>query len=618
MKKILFLTALLMLCLCAYSQAPASFNYQVIVRDASYNPLVSQPVSFRITILKTSESGTQSYRELHTATTNGIGLVNLTIGNGTGKEGDLAAIDWAADKYYLKVEVDPAGGVSYALMGTTQLLSVPYALHAKTAASFTETDPQVGTNTTNYLSRWNGTALVKSSVFDNGMIGIGTNEPLALLDMYIPEEFRDPGLSINMPDFEAQTRNNNAFTISSIWRARDILKTDIFRVYDEGASPAAELLNADDGSFTSIRPGGTLLRTGPEGSGLALTLSGERGLNYGSSTSGYNMKLNDQTPLLFRTYSGTWTNRILLEGNGNAYFSGNLNVGGVITGDFEIDEIHVSKITGLLGEGFTAVFPDVVNNLASLEIPGVLVFNEKVVVVSGPGSETERISVPTTPDPETGEMRYREYPGNTMEFPLIFETANITDINNLKVWFDNASPSEQDAALVIRNLGGSETSRWTLTDYLPDGYEAGTDGRTRFTLKPSGIPDNVIECEYFGLFGDLTSYDPATDKRVEIEGVNMGPNCCPAVEVDYVNRTVTLTFNYWEGYQIYNWIKEISTGLEALHAFSIIETTNGTDEISRKNYFESIPIKYEHIYGFGQDMKLKARVVIAFGFWEDA
>ncbi len=612
MKKLLFLPVLIFLCIAANSQAPGSFNYQVVVRDASYNPLVNQDVSFRITILKTSEGGTQSYRELHSTTTNGIGLVNLTIGNGTGKEGDLAAIDWAADKYYLKVEVDPSGEASYTFMGTTQLLSVPYALHAKTAASFTETDPQVGANNTNYLSGWNGTALVKSSVFDNGMIGIGTNEPLAFLDLSIPEEFRDPGLSINMPDFVTQTRNNNALTISSEWRDRDIIKTDIFRLYDEGATPAAEFLNADDGSFTSIRPGGTLLRTGPEGSGFALTLSGERGLNYGSSTVGYNMKLNDATPLLFRTYSGTWTNRILLEGNGNAYFSGNLDVGGVITGDFEIDEIHVSKITGLLGEGFTAVFPDVVNNYASIEIPGVLTFNEKVVVVSGPGSETERISIPMEPP------RFRETPGFTMEFPIVFETSNVTDINNLKVWFDNASPAVKNGALIIRDLGGSETSRWTLTDYLPDGYESGTDGRTRFTIKPSGIPDNILECEYFGIFGDLTSFDPATDKRVQITGVDLGPNCCPAVEVDNVERTITLTFNYWEGYKVYDWIKAIASGTGSPHDVSIIETTNGIDELSRKNYFEAIPIKYEHFYGFGQDMKLKARVVIAYGWWENA
>jgi hypothetical protein len=614
MKKLLFLPALFFICAIVNSQAPVSFNYQVVVRDASFNPLVTQPVSFRITILKTSEGGTQSYRELHSATTNEIGHVNLSIGNGTSKEGDMTAIDWAADKYYLKVEVDPAGGVSYTLMGTTQLLSVPYALHAKTAASFTETDPQVGANTTNYLSKWNGTALVKSSVFDVGMIGIGTNEPLAFLDLSIPVEFRDPGLSINMPDFETQTRNNNALTVSSMWRARDILKTDIFRLYDEGATPAAELYNADDESFTSIRPGGTMLRTGPEGSGLFMTLSGERGLNHGSSVSGFNLKINSDMPLQFRTYSGAWTDKVRIANTGDAYFSGNLDVGGVITGDFEIDEIHVSKITGLLGEGFTAVFPDVVNNLASLEIPGVLTFNEKVVVVSGPGSETERISIPISVDP----LRYRENPGFTMEFPIIFETANVTDINNLKIWFDNASPAQEDAALIIRDLGGSETSRWTLTDYLPDGYEPGTDGRTRFSIIPSGIPDNILKCEFFGIFGDLTSYEPATDKRVQITGVDLGTNCCPAVEVDNVARTITLTFNYWEGYRVYDWIKAIASGTGSPCDVSIIETTNGIDELSRKNYFESIPVKYEQFYGFGQDMKLKARVVIAFGFWEDA
>jgi hypothetical protein len=247
--------------------------------------------------------------------------------------------------------------------------------------------------------------------------------------------------------------------------------------------------------------------------------------------------------------------------------AGNLVVGGTITGSIKIDTIHVSQITGLLGEGFTMSFPDILNNYASLEIPGILTFNEKVVIISGPGSETERISVPLTPD------HYREQAGVTMEYPLVFETGNSEDVNNLKIWFDNPSASEEEAALIIRNLAGTETSRWVFTEYIPDGYEAGYDGRTM---------------------------------------------SCPAVEIDYENRTVTLTFDYQEGYQIYNWVKSTILGENWDCSFSIIETVDGINEISRRNYFESLPVKYEQFYGFGQDTKLKARVVIAFGYWENA
>jgi len=234
------------------------------------------------------------------------------------------------------------------------------------------------------------------------------------------------------------------------------------------------------------------------------------------------------------------------------------------------------------------------------------------VIISGPGSETERISVPLTPD------HYREQAGVTMEYPLVFETGNSEDVSNLILWFDNPSASEEEAALIIRNLAGTETSRWVFHDYIPDGYEPGYDGRTRFKIKHNRIPDNILGCEYQGTFGSLHSYNPETDKRVDIEGVNLGDRCCPAVEVDNENRTVTLTFDYVEGYQIYNWFKSTILGENYVHNISIIETTDGEFETSRRNYFESLPMKYEQFYGFGQDLKLKARVVIAFGYWENA
>jgi len=130
------------MCILAIAQTPEYFNYQVVVRDGvSNNPLVNQNVSFRMSILKGSSSGESQYSELHSANTGALGIVNLVIGNGTGKTGNITTIDWGADTYHLQVEIDKTGGATYVEMGTTQLLSVPYALHAKTVASYTETDP---------------------------------------------------------------------------------------------------------------------------------------------------------------------------------------------------------------------------------------------------------------------------------------------------------------------------------------------------------------------------------------------------------------------------------------------------------------------------------------------
>jgi len=117
--------------------------------------------------------------------------------------------------------------------------------------------------------------------------------------------------------------------------------------------------------------------------------------------------------------------------------------------------------------------------------------------------------------------------------------------------------------------------------------------------------------------GSEHSFNITTDKVVEIEGVSH-PGFSPVVAVNETDRTITLTMDYNEGAGIYNWAKLTVGGLSYPRNMSIIETTDGVTEVSRKNYFECITIKWELIYGFGLDKKLKARVVIAYGFWENA
>ncbi|MBI4647517.1 MAG: hypothetical protein HY738_13245, partial [Bacteroidia bacterium] len=102
-------------------------------------------ISLRMSILQGSASGTTVYSETHAATSNDYGVFDLVVGNGAIISGNFSAIDWGSDIYFLKVEMDGTGGTNYEFMGTSQLLSVPYALHAKTAenvtGTITETDP---------------------------------------------------------------------------------------------------------------------------------------------------------------------------------------------------------------------------------------------------------------------------------------------------------------------------------------------------------------------------------------------------------------------------------------------------------------------------------------------
>jgi hypothetical protein len=122
------------------AQTPQAFKYQAVARDGIGNVLVNKAVSFRISILQTSVSGSVKYSETHSKTTNTFGLVDLEIGNGAVVTGSFAGISWGSDDYFLKVEMDPNGGNSYQMMGTSQLLSVPYALYARDVQNNNDAD----------------------------------------------------------------------------------------------------------------------------------------------------------------------------------------------------------------------------------------------------------------------------------------------------------------------------------------------------------------------------------------------------------------------------------------------------------------------------------------------
>ncbi len=133
---LLFYCSIVLLSLTAVAQAPESFKYQAALRDNGGNIIANQAVDIRITI---SNSSIAIYQESHTTTTNPYGLVSLNVGSGTVLLGVFANISWGSDEHFIQVEMNTGGG--YVNMGTTQLLSVPYALHAKTVESVTENDP---------------------------------------------------------------------------------------------------------------------------------------------------------------------------------------------------------------------------------------------------------------------------------------------------------------------------------------------------------------------------------------------------------------------------------------------------------------------------------------------
>lgn len=160
------------------AQTPEMFNYQGVARDNSGNVLANQSIGLRITI----ENGITAlqYQEVWNVTTNDFGLFNINVGSGSVTGGSFSGIDWSSGgPYSINVEMDASGGTAYQQIGISQLLSVPYALHAETSGDGL---PNGSSGQTIHHDGANWTAT--SNLYNDGTnIGIGTTSPSSLLEL---------------------------------------------------------------------------------------------------------------------------------------------------------------------------------------------------------------------------------------------------------------------------------------------------------------------------------------------------------------------------------------------------------------------------------------------------
>jgi len=125
------------------AQAPQGFNYQATVRNSVGDLIVNTNVYFKFNVIQGSNTAVPIFTETHYVPTDDLGQVNLIIGQGTANTGTFSELDWSLGSYYLGIELNTGSG--YVAMGTTQLLSVPYALYAENSGNSTPTTPNLET-----------------------------------------------------------------------------------------------------------------------------------------------------------------------------------------------------------------------------------------------------------------------------------------------------------------------------------------------------------------------------------------------------------------------------------------------------------------------------------------
>ncbi len=161
------ISLLILALLCSVMTYSQSFNYQAVVRDAAGDLVTNQSIGVELSILEGGPAGTNLYTETHAVTSNGYGVLSLSVGSGTTTD-DFTAIDWSTQDHWLDIAVDITGGTTYVTMGTSKLQHVPYALHALTSNSSTNAGPF--DYTANVVSNNNGSLANDDFVFGSNIL----------------------------------------------------------------------------------------------------------------------------------------------------------------------------------------------------------------------------------------------------------------------------------------------------------------------------------------------------------------------------------------------------------------------------------------------------------------
>jgi hypothetical protein len=281
--------------------------------------------------------------------------------------------------------------------------------------------------------------------------------------------------------------------------------------------------------------------------------------------------------------------------------------------------IDAAQFPGITAQNFTALFPDALLNTTVIEIAGVGGSQCRVVVVNGPAMEIQVVQLSTR----------LFVSGLSQELPFVFESVAPPPgappgsggdcTADIQQWLDDVNTGHagpRNVSLIVRDESGNERFRWNLYQFVPTASAPGLEGR-RFTLSNSLPPDNMASIERDGTWGSESLYLPPLDRGFEISGVFTGRY--PTVVEENPNG-LTVEFGYREGGDLWQWVRNIVNIGSATEArsMSVIVVDAALNEVSRTNYFECFPKKYEYYTGFARALQSRERAIIQCGFREAA
>jgi hypothetical protein len=363
----------LLLLLSFNSIAQDAFKYQAVVRASDGSILANQSVGVRMSVILDNSGNSATYQETHAPTTDAYGVIGLTIGGGTVTTGTFSTIDWSKTAF-LKIEIDVAGGTTYVTLGTTQLMSVPKALYAKTAGALSapfglnvKDFGAVGDNSTDDTQAFQD-ALDAAKINGNRVIVPSGNYKITST-LYIEDGVTLMGESLGSTPLQTPYNGSairytgTGFAIKIIGHISGIRDLQIYDA-GQGANNASGIQILGDGEIVeSVRLFNVLIIYFVGGTGLELSAVNSGGVAYFTS---YNTRIRHAKIGLHISEDATLNAFV----NSNVFHHGAISGGGFDYG-IKIDGGNNNQFYGTIIEPGTSTYGHIVANDGEIQCQNI-------------------------------------------------------------------------------------------------------------------------------------------------------------------------------------------------------------------------------------------------------